>query len=358
MAENSKIEWTDHTFNPWIGCSKVHTGCLHCYAEADMDRRRHFAQWGPHGTRVKTSDHNWKLPLKWNREAETIGERHRVFCASLADVFEPWEKPVLNTHGQYGIKQGSPVEYAWQSSPVGGFGFPSNCVTLDDLRWDLFELIDKTPCLDWLVLTKRPERIISTIAPNTPYDDAEELTQYYRHNTWFGTSISDQATANKAIPDLLWSRPLAPVLFLSVEPLVGRVDLTKLANGRGETYDALRASVTTAHGHTFTTSDRRPIDWVIVGGESGPNARPCDVNWIRDIVRQCRSAGVPCFVKQLGAVAALTQFDGLLDWPEHVEYRKDLDATNILLLRDKKGGDPAEWPEDLRVRQIPRGHCS
>jgi protein gp37 len=119
MAEVTKIQWTDHTFNPWIGCSKVHAGCAHCYAEADMDTRRGRAKWGPQGTRSRTSDANWKLPLKWDRAAKLSlqsweyavqtavseydqvepYERPRVFCASLADVFEAWDGPICDAKG-------------------------------------------------------------------------------------------------------------------------------------------------------------------------------------------------------------------------------------------------------------------
>jgi protein gp37 len=125
MAENSNIEWTHHTFNPWIGCTKVSDGCKNCYAENLMDKRYGRVKWGPQGTRVRTSEANWKKPLKWNREAEAKGERHRVFCASLADVFE--DKP------------DQPEMEQW--------------------RLELLELIIKTPYLDWLLLTKRPENV-------------------------------------------------------------------------------------------------------------------------------------------------------------------------------------------------------
>lgn len=99
MAEFTKIEWADHTFNPWIGCSKVHAGCTNCYAEADMDRRRKRAKWGIDGTRTLTSTENWKLPRRWDKHARKFGYRPRVFCASLADVFEDWKGPVLDHNG-------------------------------------------------------------------------------------------------------------------------------------------------------------------------------------------------------------------------------------------------------------------
>jgi protein gp37 len=121
MAENSKIEWCDHTFNPWIGCQKVSPGCDHCYAEAMMDKRYGRVQWGPHGERKRTSEDNWKKPLAWAKRAN--GHRPRVFCASLADWLD------------------NRVPLQWRS--------------------DLGRLIEATPELDWLLLTKRPENSIS-----------------------------------------------------------------------------------------------------------------------------------------------------------------------------------------------------
>ena len=117
MGENSKIEWCNHTFNPWIGCQKVSPGCDHCYAEAMMDHRYGRVKWGPHGERKRTSPANWKNPLRWAKQAN--GRRPRVFCASLAD---------------------------WLDNRVPR-----------DWRSDLGRLIEATPELDWLLLTKRPE---------------------------------------------------------------------------------------------------------------------------------------------------------------------------------------------------------
>jgi protein gp37 len=99
MAENSGISWTDNTFNPWMGCTKVSPACKFCYAERDMDHRHGKVAWGPSGTRVLTSDQNWQKPVKWNREADKSGKRLRVFCASLADVFEDWQGPIVGPHG-------------------------------------------------------------------------------------------------------------------------------------------------------------------------------------------------------------------------------------------------------------------
>lgn len=174
MAENSKIEWTDHTFNPWIGCQKVSPGCDHCYAES-MSNRFGWAEWGPHGERKRTSEANWKKPLSWAKAARGTGKRPRVFCASLADVFD-------------------------------------NQVP-DEWRMDLWRLIMATPELDWLLLTKRPENIRKMLpwAPvgGTPF-----------RNVWLGTTAEDRQHYRR------WGllREIsAKVRFISYEPAIGQL---------------------------------------------------------------------------------------------------------------------------------------
>lgn len=299
MGENSKIEWTSHTFNPWIGCAKIAPGCVHCYAEDDMDRRRHRVRWGVNGTRSVTSGEYWKQPARWNRQAECIrsfdcsngdhsdacpqSHRPRVFCASLADVFEDREELEL-----------------W--------------------RANLFDVIDETPNLDWLLLTKRPANILR-MWPEPNHTTTEDFGPKPRPNVWLGTSISDQETADSAIPELVECRGLSDVLFLSAEPLLGPVDLDFACARR----------------------DIACIDWVIIGGESGPAARRCDARWIIDIADQCRNAGVPAFIKQLGANA----------WLDSICF-DDADPGSRLKLSDKKGGNWVEWPADVpRVREFP-----
>ena len=170
MAQNSKIEWTDHTFNPWIGCQKVSPGCDHCYAETMMDHRYHKVQWGPHGQRVRTSEANWRGPLKWAKAEGDI--RQRVFCASLADVFD-------------------------KQAPQGA-------------RKDLFLLIHKTPQLDWMLLTKRPENIARML----PADWGNGWP-----NVWLGTTCEDQQHFDRRWP-ILRDVPAA-VRFISYEPALG-----------------------------------------------------------------------------------------------------------------------------------------
>lgn len=241
MAENSKIEWTDHTFNPWMGCTKVSPACANCYAERDFDHRYKKVQWGPSGTRVVTSDANWRKPLQWEREAGSAGVRKRVFCASLADVFEDWEGVMRWSDGQ----------------EVPG--------TMNHVRQRLFNLIAVTQNLDWLLLTKRPENIERMWHAVSPHG-------HYFHNVWLGTSIENQEWADKRLAYLHGAKRtgLVSQTFVSAEPLVGPVILQGEANGK--TYNHLGAG---------------GIDWVITGGESGPNARPCKPEWFRSLRDQC-----------------------------------------------------------------------
>lgn len=414
MAETTEIAWCDATFNPWIGCAKVAPGCTNCYAEA-LSKRFNRAAWGPHGTRVKTSESYWRQPLKWNRNAEREGVRRRVFCASLADVFEDWDGPIVDSKG---------IRLMHDCGEIRSDG-QGESLTMDDLRRDLFTLIDKTPWLDWLLLTKRPENVrrmwprrVAETFPVGQYIEEElkargwttrdcaermggqvdvnELTLdlhvavldsppdhpiqrgymgaatakgleratgvdsqtwlnldrahregvWHRSNVWLGTSISDQATADQNVPELLKCGDLCPVLFLSAEPLLGEVNL-----------DANRMGVGPWHDEPWFGG----ISWVIIGGESGHHARPCNVEWIRSLGEQCQAAKVACFVKQLGAKprGEVTGRDGL-DWPEGTMLSgedcvpiNEFTALATFSLRDKKGGNWDEWPADLRVREFP-----
>jgi protein gp37 len=245
MSENSKIEWTDHTFNPWIGCAKVSPGCAHCYAETLMDTRYGRVKWGKGQPRQRTSAANWRKPLQWNKATEGAKERPRVFCASLAD----W------------LDDEVPVE--WLA--------------------DLLDMIRRTPSLDWLLLTKRPENWaklmnwcfgrLMTLTHGG--NGLKEFVDAWIHdapprNVWIGVTVEDQQRADERIPSIL-SIP-ARVRFLSCEPLLEGVDFGNLAG----------------------------INWVICGGESGPKAHPMHPDWARSLRDQCAAAGVPFYMKQMG----------------------------------------------------------
>ena len=265
MAENSHIEWTHHTFNPWRGCTKVSEGCKFCYAET-LSARNHatLGVWGPKGSRPIAAESYWRQPLKWDRLAKESGERPRVFCASLADVFEGQE-------------------------------------TMPDDQWEgvvlarsrLFDLIEATQNLDWLLLTKRPENVRGMTDIRWP----DSLPD----NLWIGTSVEDQKTANERIPHLL--QVPTKVRFLSCEPLLGPVSLNIHLSGCGGSVflDCLRGIEEWGTDDESDTSySENHIDWVIVGGESGKNARPMHPDWARSLRDQCQAAGVPFLFKQWG----------------------------------------------------------
>lgn len=289
MAENSSIEWTDDTFNPWIGCTKVSAACKHCYAETLMDTRWGKAKWGPKGTRQRTSEANWRKPLAWNRKAESEGVRRRVFCASLADVFE------------------------------GPETMPAEAVAgVEEARRDLWALIAATPHLDWLLLTKRPKNVLGMVpsswvggdGPCGPtcgadYHICDEPD--WPTNVWLGTTVEDQASADERVP-LLLGVP-AQVRFISAEPLLGRVDLTDIPTDNDARCDCWGPAQEGAGNHYVGCAGLGMppgISWVIVGGESGHGARPSHPDWFRSLRDQCAAAGVPFMFKQWGAFADVT----------------------------------------------------
>lgn len=245
MAANTKIEWTDHTFNPWVGCTKLTPACDHCYAEGWAKRTGNAGLWS--GERRRTTVAYWRQPLKWDEAAKAAGKRARVFCCSLADVFDNQVPP--------------------------------------EWRTDLLALIRATPWLEWQLLTKRPQNILKMIKPGDLPD-----------NVALGATCEDQERADQRIPHLIRAarRLGALYTFLSCEPLLGPLSL------RWAKWDNWKD----ANGHERETVDHldgaRMIGWVIVGGESGPGARPMNPEWPRKLRDECAEAGVPFFFKQHG----------------------------------------------------------
>lgn len=274
MGENSAISWTHHTFNPWMGCTKVSPGCTNCYAERDMDHRWGKVKWGKGSPRVRTSAANWAKPLAWDRACAKAGRRDRVFCASLADVFDP-EVPV-----------------EWLA--------------------DLLALIDATPNLDWLLLTKRPELIRHRC--NLASNGNGDCWNFAKHmpSVWLGTTVEDQQRANERIPHLL-SVP-ARVRFLSCEPLLGRVSFRWALWHDYKAQWERRESL----GHL---DGLRSIDWVIAGGESGPQARPMHPEWLTTLRDECAEVGVPFHFKQWGEWVPQLGAITLSDNPEVSRYQ-------------------------------------
>lgn len=267
MSANTKIEWCDHTFNPWEGCQKTGLGCDNCYAEA---RNARFGggtatNWGPGAPRRRTSAANWALPKRWNAQAEAFmaqhGRRQRVFCASLADVFD------------------NAVDPQW--------------------RADLFGLIQQTPNLDWLLLTKRVGNVRGMLAELTHGSDPDLtlLDMMPLPNVWIGATVVNQTEADRDIPKLL-AVP-ARVRFLSMEPLLGPVNLTSVPVGGGHGHHEFDPIITGNALQRATSADPS-VHWVIVGGESGPSARPMHPEWARSLRDQCQAAGVPFLFKQWG----------------------------------------------------------
>lgn len=370
MAKTT-IEWCDFTFNPWRGCTKVAAGCLNCYAETLSKRNPGtLGEWGPNGTRVVASEAMWREPAKWDEDVETTAEtwpddRPRVFCASLADVFEDWVGQLNNSAGEllYADRRGG-----WSPNYCDMDGHRLT-LNLDDVRGRVFRVIDATPNLDWLILTKRPQNIrrMLPIAHNGR-DPSDPCMR--RDNLWLGCSISTQADADRDIPELLKCRDLAAKLFVSVEPLIEPVDLSRWIAPKcsmcGHPYasprtpDGLCSAVDGSSPHG-TLCHQDGLDWVIVGGESGSQARRVHLDWVRAIMGQCRGAGVACFVKQLGYRPVHQSAGGdrsiqdyhSMGWSRETPGGRVSYHAGHLHLIDRKGGDPAEWPEDLRVREMP-----
>lgn len=236
MAETTEIAWTDSTHNEWVGCMKVSEGCRNCYAETMMDKRYHRVEWGQMktdettpsvGTRSLTAEANRKKPFSWNRKAVEFqlvhGRRQRVFCSSLSDVFD------------------NQVPKAW--------------------RWELWDKIDRTPNLDWLLLTKRPENIEGMLGP---------WGRGIPRNVWLGTTCEDQSAYDKRWPILAQFN--VRVRFISYEPAIGPLSIL---------------------GH------KEKPDWLICGGESGKGYRPMPEIWAENVKAECDEHFVPFFMKQM-----------------------------------------------------------
>lgn len=276
MGENSKIQWTDHTYNPWRGCTKVSAGCAHCYAETLSKRNPAvLGHWGRGAERVLSADSYRNLPYRWNREAKAAGERRRVFALSLGD----WLDDEVPLEFQFGL--------------------------LCDIR--------DNDALDWLLLTKRPQNwrpLLQKVA-------ARFRTEFVRRwlngdapqHVWLGVSIEDQQTADERIPWLL-ELP-AVVRFVSYEPALGPVDLHRILVHEPTDENDPSVILDALTGHIAGPDDRiARLAWVIAGGESGPHARPAHPEWFRSVRDQCAAAGVPFFFKQHGEWLA-TEFSTL-----------------------------------------------
>lgn len=275
MGAKSKIEWTDNTFNPWIGCTRVGPGCDHCYAE--RFGQRFGVAWGPGALRRRTSEANWREPLRWAARIRiTGGPRERVFCASLADVFDH-EAPEV-----------------W--------------------RQDLWALIRATrDVLDWLLLTKRIGNAASMLPPDL--QDGEP-------GVWLGMTAVTQEEFDRDWRKM--ARLKAYIRFLSYEPALGPLSLkNEFALYQHGALD-IDAEPTVMDLKWLSQLGGRwsdSPDWLITGGESGPGARPPHPDWFRQVREQCKAAGVPFFLKQI--TDARGQKLPMNEWPEDLQNLRE-----------------------------------
>lgn len=350
----TNIEWTDQTWNPTVGCNRVSPGCKNCYAFALHDMRHEAfkagkdlpQQYAKPFTELQMMEDRLTDPLHWRKP-------RRVFVNSVSDLFHK-DVPDAFIDRVFGVMASTPqhtyqiltkradrmAQYMTDSLREGG-------------RWDHMLYDGAFPLPDHQAADAGYERLSNEC----------ELK-----NVWLGVSVEDQKRADERIP-LLLQTPAA-VRFLSCEPLLGPVDLKPymytIAH-MGFVSDEYSKASGIKSGDNVRFSNSGPkVDWVIVGGESGPGSRPCNPCSIRAIVKQCRAASAPCFVKQMGSNIVTRNdmvedaFNGESGWPEpDVEhnihgFREEYQGADCRIrLRDRKGGDPTEWPADLRVREFP-----
>lgn len=335
MAATTKIEWATATWNPWIGCSKVSAACRHCYAEREQADRRGRVVWGPNGTRSRTTEQYWRQLDTWHRKAECLGtsdcangdhadccpqspaNRPRVFLGSLCDVFEAWEGPIFD-------HRGGRLWRRWEDGRLQSSETRPNprwsAATMDDLRADLWRLVERCTNLDLLLLTKRPQNVPGMVPEHWLRSGGQ-----WPENLWAGVTVENQAAADERIWPLL-ELP-APVRFLSMEPLLGPVNLGKwLPIGRARMQcqkcraflpsvgdcphcgadccylsGSHAANVRDPNPRSITGwTSRQPLDWLITGGESGPESRPSCPTWFRDVRDVAVTAHVAFMHKQWG----------------------------------------------------------
>jgi protein gp37 len=303
VGEGSKIEWTDHTFNPWIGCRRVSPACDFCYADRGSKRlgaQHRLKLWD--GDHYFTGESYWKEPLRWNRHAASFGVRARVFAGSHCDV---------------------------------GEDLPELAAT----RFRLSVLMRDTPHLLWLLLSKRPGNYRVLFPPWV----------WSLPNVMAGTTVEDEKRAEERIPEILGLGARGGT-FVSYEPALELVDfrpyMAPVAIGLAMAHHNLTGHPCSGGGTSagceqcgLSWESGTGIDWLICGGESGSKARPFDIDWARSVRDQCSEMGVAFFMKQVGDNAVIGS---------DPRYGERVDISLRALIRARKGGDEADWPEDLR----------
>lgn len=353
------IEWTDETWNPIAGCTPVSPGCTHCYAATMARRLEAMGQEKYAGTaerrgsvdvftgKIAFDEKALLAPLKWKKP-------RRVFVNSMSDLFHPavpdwivdrvWAVMALADRHTYQVLTKRPER-------MHGYLRNLESIAADHATRTVEGCFTPTQVLNMRMLagTRLPGGILGQ-AFNA---------EWPLPNVWLGTSVEDQQRADERIPSLLEAP--AAVRFLSCEPLLGPVNLCSVNRSDGWSIDALAGVYSRQHDEgidhpgAIEEHDGGPrVDWVIIGGESGSRARQCNLAWVRSIVEQCQGAGVSVFVKQLGSNPMLHTEQSLsINQPGFKMHFESLEIDRTYSFRDKKGGDMAEWPEDLRVRQFP-----
>jgi protein gp37 len=302
MGKDTAIGYVSHTFNTHWGCEKplvqiggqtvISPECVNCYAEA-WDKRCGGKHWGHTAPRRFFGLEHWKEPLKWNKEAERLGEVHRVFAISMGDILEDRRD-------------------------------------LDEVRKRLSDCIIETRYLDWLLLTKRPERF-----------DLIPDSVWLLPNVWPGVSAGIQAMADLRIPHLLALKAKHPHLisWVSVEPMLEAMYVQRYLRQSGTRGTCFDIDGQWWHSPGSCKHCTPALDWIVIGGESGPKARSFNVSAGRELMTQCQNAGVPVFWKQFGR-RPLQHCDPGVCVP--------------LVFKDPAGSNPDEWPEWAKVQQFPR----
>lgn len=331
MSSGSSIEWTEATWNPVVGCTRASRGCDHCYAVTMTHRLEAMGRTKYAGLTVlngrgdrhfngvvRTVPEALEIPLHWRKP-------RMIFVNSMSDLF----------HG--GIYGQGHDDSTWKEGKFNAAGF--------EFLLEVWHTMLRCPRHTFQILTKRP-RIMADMVPRVMAKLNQDAPL---PNVWLLASCEDQEQLDKRVPPLL--RCPAAVRGLSLEPLLGPIDLAPYIGAREIEAGSYR-------DHEAVRADWLwHLHWVIIGGESGGGARPCNIDWIRSIIAQCREAGVACFVKQLGALPRehINVFNSGA-WPKDQKAIADGDEQVLICLKDRKGGDPVEWPADLRVREFPIGH--
>jgi protein gp37 len=355
MGTQTKIQWADDTWNPWIGCTKVSLGCQKCYAAVATPTRMFGVKWGKGAPRRRSGEATFNAPLRWNAKSWVCEGCGEPFADALPGSYGAHERKIrdpitgkpkttvvcigLATHGFHRRRVFSLSLGDWLDDEV----------PIKDFA-DMLQIITQCREINFLLLTKRPENWegrLRAAHENLFGRGVHWIAQWIGGNPppncWIGVSVENQETADERIPKLL--EIPAVIRFISYEPILGKVDFVDwLGEKSGFDGDGIE--------HTDFG-----IDWIICGGESGAGARPCNINWLRSTAQQCKQAGVACFVKQLGAKPFALSHCDIQGMEAALSYSMHPSENQMAIypkLADKKGGDINEFPEDLRVREFPK----